>query len=463
MLARNDGNVARTFAQGTASCWSGYYHGVLERSLLAVQSYTRGALAPVARGLCADAEVRAVTWLAFQCLHGLGHGLMISTGYDLRLALDVCRRLATEWDAEACKGGAFMENLSPMYGGQSRWLRDDDPLYPCGVVAAPDRYECYKRVTTRILMVIGFEWERVAEMCASLEADYVRACFTSFGRDVSAQNERNPDDIVRLCEIARPYGAERTCISAAAVDITSNYANGARAVGVCEAASMRLRGSCYESIGTIMGRFRRTAAERVADCRALTPVPESVARCIRGARRSSDMVASPLSSSHEGRTSVRPARLILDDGRPARRPRRARAQPEERHRPHPAERARLRHRALRLGEVVARVRHDLRRGAAALRRVALRLRAAVPADDGEARRRLDRRALAGDLDRPEDDLAQPALDRRHGDRDLRLPAPALRADRTAALPDLRAADRGAVARPDRRAGAAPRRRGRSSP
>ena len=111
-----------------------------------------------------------------------------------------------------------------------------------------------------------------------------------------------------------------------------------------------------------------------------------------------------------------------------------------------------------LREVLARVRHDLRGGPAPLRRVALRLRAAVPADDGEARRRLDRRALAGDLDRPEDDLAQPALDGRHGDRDLRLPAPPLRADRPAALPGLRAADRRPVARPDRRAGA-PARRG----
>ena len=34
-----------------------------------------------------------------------------------------------------------------------------------------------------------------------------------------------------------------------------------------------------------------------------------------------------------------------------------------------------------------------------------RLRAPVPADDGEAGRRLDRRPLAGDLDRPEDDVA----------------------------------------------------------
>ncbi len=43
----------------------------------------------------------------------------------------------------------------------------------------------------------------------------------------------------------------------------------------------------------------------------------------------------------------------------------------------------------------------------------------------------------GDLDRPEDDVAEPALDRRHGHRDLRLPAPALCPRRPSALPDLR--------------------------
>ena len=90
-----------------------------------------------------------------------------------------------------------------------------------------------------------------------------------------------------------------------------------------------------------------------------------------------------------------------------------------------------RHRPLGLGQVEPRLRHDLRRGPAPLRRVAVRLRAPVPRPDGEARRRLDRGAVAGDLDRPEDDLAQPALDGRHRDRDLRLPAPALGADRPA--------------------------------
>ena len=115
------------------------------------------------------------------------------------------------------------------------------------------------------------------------------------------------------------------------------------------------------------------------------------------------------------------------------------------------------HRALGLREVVARLRHDLRGGPAPLRRVPLGVRAPVPPDDGEAGRGLDRGPLAGDLDRPEDDVAEPALDGRHRDRDLRLPATALRAGRAAALPDLRPPDRRAVDRGDRRPGAAARR------
>ena len=72
------------------------------------------------------------------------------------------------------------------------------------------------------------------------------------------------------------------------------------------------------------------------------------------------------------------------------RPRRPRAQPPQR-RPRPAPRQAHRlHRPVRLGQVVAGVRHDLRRGPAPVRRVAVGLRPAVPRPDGQARRRLHR-------------------------------------------------------------------------
>ena len=108
------------------------------------------------------------------------------------------------------------------------------------------------------------------------------------------------------------------------------------------------------------------------------------------------------------------------------------------------------------GKSQPRLRHDLRRGPAPLCREPERVRPPVPRPDGEAGRRRDRRAVAGDLDRPEGRLAQPAVDRRDGDRDLRLPAAALRAHRPPALPQ-RPRDRAPDRPADRRPGPGPAR------
>ena len=82
--------------------------------------------------------------------------------------------------------------------------------------------------------------------------------------------------------------------------------------------------------------------------------------------------------------------------------------------------------------------------------------------DGQAGRRLHRGPLAGRLDRPEVDQPQPAVDRRHDHRGLRLPPPAVRPRRSAALPELRQADLAADPAADRRPGAGAWRRAPAS-
>ncbi len=111
------------------------------------------------------------------------------------------------------------------------------------------------------------------------------------------------------------------------------------------------------------------------------------------------------------------------------------------------------HRPVRLRQVEPRLRHDLRRGPAALRGEPVLVRPAVPRPDGQARRRLHRGPVPGGVDRPEVHLPQPAVDGRHHHRGLRLPAPAVRAHRGPALPDLRRRHRPADAAADRRPGA----------
>ena len=106
-------------------------------------------------------------------------------------------------------------------------------------------------------------------------------------------------------------------------------------------------------------------------------------------------------------------------------PRRPYPQPG-RIRPRPAARPADRdHRPVRLGQVAG-LRHHLRRGPAPLRRIAVGLRPPVP-ELMESRTsttsRACRRRFPSNRNRPR---WQPALDRRHHHRDLRLPAPAVR-------------------------------------
>src|SRR5262249_61971789 len=75
-LARFKGNVAETFAAGSSFCWSGYYHGVLERAFMRGKSYDAKTLGAKARTICASRTIRAEAWLSYQCLHRLGHGLV---------------------------------------------------------------------------------------------------------------------------------------------------------------------------------------------------------------------------------------------------------------------------------------------------------------------------------------------------------------------------------------------------
>ena len=281
-LARNDGNVARTFAEGGSTCWSGYYHGVLERAFVGVESFDADSLGAKSRALCSDRQVRASSWLSYQCLHGLGHGLMITTGYRLPLSLDVCRRLATDWDRTSCKGGVFMENFVTSYGGQSPWVRDGDPLYPCDWVAEGDKYTCYQQATTRIIRVVGLDWEKIAQTCAGAEPNWIDTCFGSFGQNASVQGFRKPEAIVATCSVARPYGGEQECLRYAAMDIAGTYSGGKEAAALCEMSAVDLRGDCYEAIGQMLRYLRSTNAERRTECRALTSDERHVSRCIAG-------------------------------------------------------------------------------------------------------------------------------------------------------------------------------------
>jgi Cytochrome C oxidase, cbb3-type, subunit III len=275
-LVHHDGNVARALADGRATCWSGYYHGVVERSFVGA---SRGELPARSRQICADPDIRRTSFLAYQCVHGLGHGLMIHTGYDLPGALEVCNKLETAWDHDSCEAGVFMENISSSYGIKSRWLRDDDLIYPCNAIAERYKLYCYLILTSRVLQANGYDWEQTVATCRQSDKGWVATCFQSLGRDASGYTRQNAPKILEICALAGDMNDE--CVYGAARDVTSNDASPRRSKVLCETAAASLRAYCFEGIGTILGGMHALRAGRRQACLAVT---KTYARaCFRGA------------------------------------------------------------------------------------------------------------------------------------------------------------------------------------
>lgn len=175
-----------------------------------------------------------------------------------------------------------MENIATSYGVESRWLRADDPVYPCNAVAEEDKLKCYELVTSRMLRFHDGDWEKTAQSCSEVEQGWVWACFRSFGRDVAGKARYRASEVLPLCALARPHGHERECVSGAAEVIAANYRNGVEASALCRAAPREFSAKCYSGIGNIVVRI---VADLRRACSAIATRPRDVSACVRGGKR----------------------------------------------------------------------------------------------------------------------------------------------------------------------------------
>ncbi len=275
-LAYYHGNAGEALAHGAMTCNSGYYHGVIE---LSMAGKPRSQIVSIARRLCSGPAVTRVTFLLYQCVHGLGHGLMIYSGDDLPYSLKVCDQLTTSFDRTSCTGGVFMQNLDTSML-TSRYLKPNDPIYPCTIVAPRHKYDCYLQVTERILQVVGYNWPKVVKWCRRSEPGWVAVCFQSLGRDASGFTQYHPSKALAICAEAGTMAGD--CIYGVARDYANNFAGGRQAAVLCNLSPVRWRARCFEGIGTILGALHNFEAGRRAACRAVTPA-RYLRACLRGA------------------------------------------------------------------------------------------------------------------------------------------------------------------------------------
>ncbi|MEZ4588324.1 MAG: hypothetical protein R2909_18245 [Gemmatimonadales bacterium] len=306
-------DVGAVYERCTGLFQSGCYHGVVQAYLDA-----NGTDSVTVAGLCElIPAVQSSTWLRFQCVHGIGHGLVAANDQHLPRALHGCDWLHSTWDSESCYGGAFMEFIVAGRGqshhphGGSRneheehqaadehadhqaaeqhqdhgehadhagmsemdmtmsqpfAIRDSaDPLYPCSALDVRYQRSCYGMQAGIIIEQVGSDFGKIAAACDDAPEAMVPACYQGIGTYVSGFTVRDPVKASELCMMGNPDHRAWCFVGVVKnfIDVTASADDG---IDFCQRLTDRaLAVACYVAIGEEISVLRRSIDLREQEC-----------------------------------------------------------------------------------------------------------------------------------------------------------------------------------------------------
>jgi hypothetical protein len=241
----SDGTVVGSFERCNEACHSGCYHGVMERVFGGATDHPTLEEVQAKMPLVCDPTLFETPSLEFQCLHGIGHAVMYSLGYDLNLALDACNLLVNPTGPGSCQSAVFMENIAAAIP-ELRDLKLDDPHYPCNAVDPRYARTCYGMQTSVMFGYIGMTVEAVADACRTGAGAYADTCMSSLGRDLSSWARVGDSEKLRYpCEdLGGEYADD--CVWGGIAALMDNTWDGSFAIPFCNYLhGDELRQTCY--------------------------------------------------------------------------------------------------------------------------------------------------------------------------------------------------------------------------
>lgn len=246
------GDIGVALSYEGSACWSGYYHGVVENAL---SQYSDEELLSEIANVCDVAAAVPYNFTHYNCLHGVGHGVMLRLKSDLFTSLPYCEKFEIEWEESSCLGGAFMENVvsaqqvdlnrtDGIYSDVEPTLSDTDLVYPCNAVEERHLEECWGMQTSWILWQNGRDYAHAFTICDSVVEGFVDDCYRSMGRDISGDTLVDPPRIRELCDLGA-YDWQPDCYVGATVNAVFNFRDTVIAWHVCNLAPEEMKGSCY--------------------------------------------------------------------------------------------------------------------------------------------------------------------------------------------------------------------------
>ena len=223
---------------------------------------------------------------AYECIHGLGHGVLGAVGFDIHEALRRCDRLSGTAFIASCHSGAFMEAISSAFGaatvhethGDGRFgnrggpiesggrltIDASDPYSPCDQFRDPYATTCWLFQGFVILHRTGFDAARALQLCDAAPDGRAARCYESVGHQLTGLFQHDDRWIVQRCGAGAPAFAPE-CAAGAALALDALDWSGNRSARFCAAAPLAWKEACYRSAASALTELA-TPAEREELC-----------------------------------------------------------------------------------------------------------------------------------------------------------------------------------------------------
>jgi hypothetical protein len=236
-------SVSEAYMHGDSFCWSGYYHGVLEGI---VKKIGADNLPKEINTICAAIPGKAsYSFDYYNCVHGLGHGIMELADDDVFSSLKTCDLLTGNWEQQSCYSGVFMENVITFErDGSAPDLQTAHPLYPCTTVANQYKFQCYLGQTSFVLAQNGGDFKATFDLCANVDASYRAVCDQSLGRDAANYANHDGPTTKSTCSLSTDVSDVDNCVIGAVKEIISYYHAIDQANAFCNLFSDPEKSSC---------------------------------------------------------------------------------------------------------------------------------------------------------------------------------------------------------------------------
>ncbi len=254
------------------ACYHGGLEGLLERENL--HGADEDAVSAYLKNLC-DSVKDKYPKLEYQCYHGIGHALMLLTEGDLPQSLSMCDSLIQNNQSRKCYEGVFMENLPTVSTAEHapKFIKADDPLYPCNTIDARFAAECYAFQVSYFRFLAKGDLMKTAEYCRLVPKQHQEGCFEQIGMLIAGSNT---DYAVwnQMCAGMPDDEARQSCMFGGTTFFVDRFpGNVERLLGVfqyCSAVDNQYKKVCYARGGQILRQF----ADETAVSSACANLPE---------------------------------------------------------------------------------------------------------------------------------------------------------------------------------------------